>query len=153
MFKHLFKSKLMGNIGISIIGGITALSMAGVAMQMGYSSFKIKAEKQLHILNSIRFATIVQIGMEEGWVIQPNTNDSITVTLTDVDNNYPLSTNLKNPSLESQSYNADSSIIIENSNGKIDFYCSLIEHESTHNYTDNTISVHNLSINDISLTN
>jgi len=153
MFKHLFKSKLMGNIGISIIGGITALSMAGVAMQMGYSNFKIKAEKQLHILNSIRFATIVQIGMEEGWVATPDTNDSITVTLTDVDNNYPLSTNLKNPSLESQTYNTDSSIIIENSNGKIDFYCLLIEHESAHNYTDNTVSVHNLSINNISLTN
>lgn len=143
----------MGNIGISIIGGITALSMAGVAMQMGYSSFKIKAEKQLHILNSIRFATIVQIGMEEGWVLKPETNDSITVTLTDVDSNYPLSSNLKNPSLESQTYNADSSIIIENLNGKINFYCSLIEYESTHNYTDTTIDVHNLSIGNISLAN
>jgi hypothetical protein len=153
MFKHLFNSKLMGNIGISIIGGITALSMAGVAMQMGYSSFKIKAEKQLHILNSIRFATIVQIGMEEGWVLKPETNDSITVTLTDVDSNYPLSSNLKNPSLESQTYNADSSIIIENLNGKINFYCSLIEYESTHNYTDTTIDVHNLSIGNISLAN
>lgn len=153
MFKHLFKSKLMGNIGISIIGGVTALSMAGVAMQMGYSNFKIKAEKQLHILNSIRFATIVQIGMEEGWVSTPDTNDSITITLTDVDSNYPLSTNLKNPSIESQIYSENSSITIENSNGKIDFYCSLIENESAHNYTDNTISVHNLSINNVNLAN
>ena len=126
MFKHLFQSKLLGNIGISLVGGITALSMAGVAMQMGYSNFKIKAEKQLHILNSIRFATIVQIGMEEGWVSSPENNDSITITLTDIDNNYELSTTLKNPSLASQTYNSDSSITIENTNGKIDFYCSLI---------------------------
>ena len=95
MFKHFFKSRLMGNIGISVVSGITAISMAGVAMQMGYSNFKVKAEKQLHILNSIRFATIVQIGMEEGWVSTPEINDTITITLTEIDNNYPLSTNLK----------------------------------------------------------
>lgn len=142
----------MGNIGITVVSGITALSMAGVAMQMGYANFKIKAEKQLHILNSIRFATIVQIGMEEGWVVTPETNDSITITLTDIDSNYPLSTNLKNPSLESQIYHSDSSITIENTDGKIDFYCSLIEDNSAHNYTDSSVNVHNLSINNISLT-
>jgi hypothetical protein len=141
----------MGNIGISVIGGITALSMAGVAMQMGYSNFKVKAEKQLHILNSIRFATIVQIGMEEGWVSTPEINDSIIITLTEVDTNYPLSTNLKNPSLETQIYNESSSITIENNNGKIDFYCTLIEHSSNHNYIDGSVNVHNLSIENIQL--
>ena len=119
MLKKIFHSKLAGNIGITLISGVTALSMAGVAMQMGYSNFKIKAEKQLHILNGIRFATIVQIGMEEGWVSTPESNDSITITLTEVDNNYHLSTNLKNPSLESQNYNPNSSITIENNSGKI----------------------------------
>lgn len=151
MFKHFFKSRLMGNIGISVVSGITAISMAGVAMQMGYSNFKVKAEKQLHILNSIRFATIVQIGMEEGWVSTPEINDTITITLTEIDNNYPLSTNLKNPSLESQAYDSDSSITIENSNGKLDFYCSLIENESSHNYIDDSINVHSLSIENINL--
>jgi hypothetical protein len=151
MLKLFFKQKLIGNIGISLISGITALSLAGVAMQMGYSNFKLKAEKQLHILNSIRFATIVQIGMEEGWVDLPLTNDSTTITLSEIDINYQLSTNLKNPSLTSQNYNPDSAIIIENTNGKINFYCTLIEEDSNHNYTDNTINVHNLGVNNISL--
>jgi len=151
MLRLFFKQKLIGNIGISLISGITALSLAGVAMQMGYSNFKLKAEKQLHILNSIRFATIVQIGMEEGWVDLPLTNDSTTITLSEIDINYQLSTNLKNPSLTSQNYNPDSAIIIENTNGKINFYCTLIEEDSTHNYTDNTINVHNLGVDNISL--
>ncbi|MEC8678546.1 MAG: hypothetical protein VXX85_06810 [Candidatus Margulisiibacteriota bacterium] len=151
MLRLFFKQKLIGNIGISLISGITALSLAGVAMQMGYSNFKLKAEKQLHILNSIRFATIVQIGMEEGWVDLPLTNDSTTITLSEIDINYQLSTNLKNPSLTSQNYNPDSAIIIENTNGKINFYCTLIEEDSAHNYTDNTINVHNLGVDNISL--
>ena len=151
MLRLFFKQKLIGNIGISLISGITALSLAGVAMQMGYSNFKLKAEKQLHILNSIRFATIVQIGMEEGWVDLPLTNDSTTITLSEIDINYQLSTNLKNPSLTSQNYNPDSAIVIENTNGKINFYCTLIEEDSAHNYTDNTINVHNLGIDNISL--
>ena len=151
MLKKILKSKITGNIGITLISGVTALSMAGVAMQMGYSNFKIKAEKQLHILNGIRFATIVQIGMEEGWVSTPQSNDSITVTLTEIDNNYHLSTNLKNPSLESQNYNPNSSITIENNSGKIEFYCTLIEENTSHNYIDNSINVHNLAIENISL--
>ena len=151
MLRLFFKQKLIGNIGISLISGITALSLAGVAMQMGYSNFKLKAEKQLHILNSIRFATIVQIGMEEGWVDLPLTNDSTSITLSEIDINYQLSSNLKNPSLTSQNYNPDSAIIIENTNGKINFYCTLIEEDSAHNYTDNTINVHNLGIDNISL--
>lgn len=151
MLRLFFKQKLIGNIGISLISGITALSLAGVAMQMGYSNFKLKAEKQLHILNSIRFVTIVQIGMEEGWIDLPLTNDSTTITLSEIDINYQLSTNLKNPSLTSQNYNPDSAIIIENTNGKINFYCTLIEEDSVHNYTDNTINVHNLGIDNISL--
>ena len=64
MFKKVFNKKVLGNIGLSIMGGITAITFAGVAMQMGYSSFKLKTEKQLHILNSVRFVTIVQIGIE-----------------------------------------------------------------------------------------
>ena len=151
MLKKILNSKIAGNIGITLISGVTALSMAGVAMQMGYSNFKIKAEKQLHILNGIRFATIVQIGMEEGWVSTPESNDSITVTLTEVDNNYHLSTNLKNPSLESQNYNPNSSITIENNSGKIEFYCTLIEENTNHNYIDNSINIHNLAIENISL--
>ena len=151
MLRLFFKQKLIGNIGISLISGITALSLAGVAMQMGYSNFKLKAEKQLHILNSIRFATIVQIGLEEGWVDSPSTNDSITITLSELDISYQLSTNLKNPSLTSQNYNPESSMIIENTNGKISFYCTLIEEDSSHNYTDNTINVHNLGVDNISL--
>ena len=151
MLKKIINSTLTGNVGVTLISGITALSMAGVAMQMGYSNFKIKAEKQLHILNGIRFATIVQIGMEEGWVSTPESNDSITVTLTDIDNNYHLSTNLKNPSLQSQNYNPDSAITIENNSGKIEFYCTLIEENTSHNYIDNSINVHNLAIENISL--
>ena len=151
MFKHLIKSTLKGNIGITLISGITALSMAGVAMQMGYSNFKIKAEKQLHILNSIRFATITQIGMEEGWITTPDNNSSITITLTDIDTNYPLSSNLKNPSTSTQNYDPDSSITVNNNGGKLEFYCTLIEENTSHNYIDNTIIVHDLSIENISL--
>lgn len=151
MLRLFFKQKFIGNIGISLISGITALSLAGVAMQMGYSNFKLKAEKQLHILNSIRFATIVQIGLEEGWVDSPSINDSITITLSELDISYQLSTNLRNPSLTSQNYNPESSMIIENTNGKIRFYCTLIEEDSSHNYTDNTINVHNLGVDNISL--
>ena len=113
MFKHMKKWKLTGNIGVGVISGITALTMAGVAMQLGYSSFKAKAEKQLHILNSIRFATIIQIGLEEGWVNKPDLNDSSTITLSDVDTEYNLSSSLKNPSLSTQSYDSDSYIKIE----------------------------------------
>ena len=40
MFKHLIKSTLKGNIGITLISGITALSMAGVAMQMDTQTSK-----------------------------------------------------------------------------------------------------------------
>lgn len=151
MLRLFFKQKFIGNIGISLISGITALSLAGVAMQMGYSNFKLKAEKQLHILNSIRFATIVQIGLEEGWVDSPSINNSITITLSELDISYQLSTNLRNPSLTSQNYNPESSMIIENTNGKIRFYCTLIEEDSSHNYTDNTINVHNLGVDNISL--
>ena len=151
MLRLFFKQKFIGNIGISLISGITALSLAGVAMQMGYSNFKLKAEKQLHILNSIRFATIVQIGLEEGWVDSPSINNSITITLSELDISYQLSSNLRNPSLTSQNYNPESSMIIENTNGKIRFYCTLIEEDSSHNYTDNTINVHNLGVDNISL--
>ena len=151
MLKNLISKRFFGNIGLSLISGITALSLAGVAMQMGYSNFKIKAEKQLHILNSIRFATIVQIGLEEGWVLTPASNDSITITLSDINSNYPLASNLKNPSLTSQNYSTDSSITIENNDGKIEFYCSLIEDGSEHNYIDSSIVVYNLAVENVSL--
>jgi hypothetical protein len=151
MVKRMLKIKLIGNIGISIISGITALSLAGVAMQMGYSNFKIKAEKQLHILNSIRFATIIQIGMEESWVEFPENGNHVIITLSEVDTNFQLSTNLKNPSLNSQNYHSDSSMKIENTNGKIHFFCTLIEENSTHNYTDNSIDVHDLTVENIML--
>ena len=151
MLNRILKMNLIGNIGISIISGITALSLAGVAMQMGYSNFKIKAEKQLHILNSIRFATIIQIGMEENWVEFPENGNHVIITLSDVDTNFQLSTNLKNPSLNSQNYHTDSSMKIENTNGKINFFCTLIEENSTHNYTDNSIDVHNLTVENIIL--
>ena len=151
MFKHMKKWKLTGNIGVGVISGITALTMAGVAMQLGYSSFKAKAEKQLHILNSIRFATIIQIGIEEGWVSKPELNDSTTITLSDVDTEYNLSSTLKNPSLNTQNYDTDSYIKIENNNGKTIFFCSLMEENSDHSYTDNNIEVHNLAIENIQL--
>ena len=149
IIKRILKQKLSGNIGI--ISGITALTMAGVAMQMGYSGFKIKAEKQLHILNSIRFATIIQIGIEEGWVENPDTNNTILVTLSEIDSDYNLSSNLKNPSLATQMYDDDSYIKIKNINGKTKFYCNLIEDNSDHEYTDETIEVHTLSIQNIEL--
>ena len=126
MLRLFFKHKLIGNIGISLISGITALSLAGVAMQMGYSNFKLKAEKQLHILNSIDLQQLFKLEWKN-WVDLPLTNDSTTITLSEIDINYQLSTNLKNPSLTSQNYNPDSAIIIENTNGKINFYCTLIE--------------------------
>ena len=151
MFKHMKKWKLTGNIGVGVISGITALTMAGVAMQLGYSSFKAKAEKQLHILNSIRFATIIQIGLEEGWVNKPDLNDSSTITLSDVDSEYNLSSSLKNPSLNTQNYDTDSYIKIENNNGKTIFFCSLMEENTDHTYTDNNIEVHNLAIENIQL--
>ncbi len=151
MLKKIKDKKIYGNIGISIISGITVLSLAGVAMQMGYSNFKVKAEKQLHILNSIRFATIAQIGIEEGWINQPSLNSSVTITLTEIDTNYQLSTNLKNPSETSQNYDPNSSIKIENINGKYEFYCQLIKENSSHNYTDNNIKVHNLLVGNITL--
>ena len=71
MIYKVINKRILGNIGISIISGITALN-SSVAMQMGYSNFKVKAEKQLHILNSVRFATIAQIGLEEGWINEPS---------------------------------------------------------------------------------
>ncbi len=149
MFKHIHKLK--GNIGLGVISGITALTMAGVAMQMGYSNFKIKAEKQLHILNSIRFATIIQIGLEEGWVSTPETNNTITITLTEVNNEYSLSTTLKNPSLNNQNYDNSSYIEIRNTDGKNKFFCNLIEDDSSHSYTDESVEVHSLTIENIEL--
>jgi hypothetical protein len=151
MFKLIPNHRLNANIGLSIISGITALSLAGVAMQMGYSNFKIKAEKQLHILNSIRFSTIVQIGIEEGWVIAPNTDESLIITLSDIEDNYPLSSNLKNPSQASQNYDLESSVTILNADGKLNFYCTLIEDQTNHTYTDSTVVVSNLTIENITL--
>jgi|TARA_B100001142_G_scaffold296539_1_gene318308 hypothetical protein len=142
---------LKGNIGITLVTAITALSMAGVAMQMGYSNFKLKAEKQLHILNAIRFATIVQIGLEEGWVETPDNNTSATISLTDIDASYPLLSHLKNPSQVNQTYHADSSVTINNTSGSLNFYCSLIEDGSSHEYTNTTISIYELTVEDISL--
>lgn len=140
-----------GNVGITLVAAITALSMGGVAMQMGYSNFKLKAEKQLHILNAIRFATIVQIGLEEGWVETPILNESISINLTDIDASYPLLSHLKNPSQSNQTYNANSSITITNTSGTLHFYCLLIEDGSNHQYTDNTISIYELTVEKISL--
>lgn len=149
--KKIIRSVLKGNIGITLVSGITALSMAGVAMQMGYANFKIKAEKQLHILNCVRFSTITQIGMEEGWITTPENNNSETITSTDIDDNYALTSNLKNPSIDSQNYDPNSTITITNDNGTLKFYCSLIEENTTHQYTDNTIQVHALSVENITL--
>ena len=89
--------------------------------------------------------------MEEGWITTPDNNSSITITLTDIDNNYPLSSNLKNPSTSTQNYDPDSSITINNNGGKLEFYCTLIEENTSHNYIDNTIIVHDLTIENISL--
>ncbi|MEK9727304.1 MAG: hypothetical protein VW397_04255 [Candidatus Margulisiibacteriota bacterium] len=151
MFGKYFFRRVYANIGLSIISGITILSLAGVAMQMGYANFKVKAEKQLHILNSIRFATIAQIGIEEGWISEPSMNESITITLTDIDSNYQLSTNLRNPSETSQNYSPNSSIKIENNNGRYEYYCLLLNEETTHTYTDDNIKVHDLSVENITL--
>ncbi|MGC6367451.1 MAG: hypothetical protein ACON35_05560 [Candidatus Marinamargulisbacteria bacterium] len=150
MFKHL-KGKLIGNIGIGLISGLTALSFAGVGIQMGFSGFKARAEKQLHILNGIRFATIIQIGIDEGWVTPPETNNVTTIQINELDELYEFSINLKNPSLNTQEYNETSAIIIENTNGKLNFYCNLIEDGSDHQYTDPNIVVFSLTIDDIYL--
>ena len=150
MFKHA-KQKLIANIGVGLISGLTAVSFAGVAIQMGFSGFKTRAEKQLHILNSIRFATIIQIGIDEGWVNTPDENSSSTIKLNDLDNDYQYSINLKNPSLKTQKYDLNSSITIENNSGKLHFYCNLIEDGSEHQYTNSSVIVYNLSINDINL--
>ena len=107
---------LSGNIGLGLISSITALSFTGVAIQIGYTGFKQKAEKQLHILNSIRFATIVQIGIEEGWVNSPETNSTTEIKLVDINTNGPVNIQLKNPSLITETYDDDSAIIIENNN-------------------------------------
>jgi hypothetical protein len=146
-----FKQRLWGNIGVGLVSGITALSMAGVAMQMGYSHFKLKAEKQLHILNSIRLATVVQIGLEEGWVNSPDQNGSITLNLSDIDESYPVSSTLKNPSNADQLYGTNSLVTIENNQGKLMFYCALTDHNSTHIYTDDTVKIYNLTLENITL--
>lgn len=151
MFKKVFNKKVLGNIGLSIMGGITAITFAGVAMQMGYSSFKLKTEKQLHILNSVRFVTIVQIGIEEGWVPKPGSSSSETIYLSDVETNYDLSTTLKNPSLDSQNYNESSFIIVQNENGKLKFFVELIEENSSHKYIENEKEIHLLGIDDVTL--
>ena len=77
--------KLKATALVSAVAGITALSFTGIAIQMGHSNFKASAEKQLHILNSIRLSTIVQIGIEEQWV-DLNDSSSTTVYLSDIDN-------------------------------------------------------------------
>ena len=50
MFKQMNRF-LKGSALVGAVAGITALSFAGIAVQMGHSNFKQKAEKQLHILN------------------------------------------------------------------------------------------------------
>jgi hypothetical protein len=139
---------MAGNMGITLVSGITALSLAGVAMQMGYANFKIKAEKQLHILNSIRFVTLIEIGLEDGWVVAPPINESETITIADVDNAYSMGAHLKNPSQQNQLYHDDSAVIIQNDNGRLVFYSRLMDTEG-HLYTTDTIAAYNLTINDI----
>ena len=142
---------LSGNIGLGLISSITALSFTGVAIQIGYTGFKQKAEKQLHILNSIRFATIVQIGIEEGWVNSPETNSTTEIKLVDINTNGPVNIQLKNPSLITETYDDDSAIIIENNNGILEYYCNLLEDGSNHNYINSQIDVYNLKPNNVEL--
>ena len=146
-----FSRRLRGSLGISLITGITAITMAGVAIQMGYANYKLKTEKQLHILNSIRFATIVQIGLEEGWLSTPASNTSASITLTEVDAGYNFSSNLKDPSNDSTTYKTSSYILVNNDNGTLKFYASLIQDNSEHAYVAASTEVHLLSISDITL--
>ena len=146
-----FSRHLRGSLGVSLITGITAITMAGVAIQMGYANYKLKTEKQLHILNSIRFATIVQIGLEEGWLSTPASNTSASITLTEVDAGYNFSSNLKDPSNDSTTYKTSSYILVNNDNGTLKFYASLIQDNSEHIYVASSTEVHLLSISDITL--
>jgi hypothetical protein len=146
-----FSRRLGGSLGISLITGITAITMAGVAIQMGFANYKLKTEKQLHILNSIRFATIVQIGLEEGWLSAPASNTSASITLTQVDLGYNFSSNLKDPSNDSTTYKTSSYILVNNDNGTLKFYASLIQDNSEHIYVASSTEVHLLSISDITL--
>ena len=146
-----FSRHLRGSLGVSLITGITAITMAGVAIQMGFANYKLKTEKQLHILNSIRFATIVQIGLEEGWLSTPASNTSASITLTEVDAGYNFSSNLKDPSNDSTTYKTSSYILVNNDNGTLKFYASLIQDNSEHIYVASSTEVHLLSISDITL--
>ena len=143
--------KLKGNVGTTIITAATAITFGGIAMQMGYSSFKIKAEKQLHILNSIRFSTIVQIGIEEDWVDAPSQSNSAIVHLSDVEANYSLSSTLKNPSDPSQLYHDDSNVVIQNDSGKLKFFVELIKYDSDHKYIYSNKEIHLLEVNDVNI--
>ena len=148
---YKLKKYIKGNIGIGLISGITALSFTGVAIQIGYTGFKQKAEKQLHILNSIRFATIVQIGIEEGWVNLPDSNGTTEIKLIDINTSTPVNIQLKNPSLLTETYDDDSAIIIENNNGTLEYYCNLLEDGTNHNYINSDIDVYNLTPENIEL--
>ena len=147
----MFKLKsLKATALVSAVAGITALSFTGIAIQMGHSNFKASAEKQLHILNSIRLSTIVQIGIEEQWV---NLNDSSStiVYLADIDNSYNVSSTLKNPSTSSQAYDVNSYVLIESNNNYYSFFVYLKEPDSDHIYIQPETEIHLLNVNDVSL--
>lgn len=145
--------RLKGSVGAMVFSGLTLITFGGIAMQMGFSNYKIRAEKQLHILNSIRFSTIIQIGLEEGWLTKPINGQSETFDLITVDASYPLSTTLRNPSLKTQKYSTNSNILVSNTNGKYTFYAQMIEDQSTHIYISSSKEIYNLDINDVSLNN
>ena len=84
--KKNYTIRIKRNIGITLVSGITALSMAGVAMQMGYANFKIKGKTTSH-LNCVRFSTIIKlewkkVGLQrQRIIIQKQSHPVILMTI------------------------------------------------------------------------